>query len=64
MAEAKRRGQHVRRRFKLCKRRIQNAHYMITEEGMELADVAEHYSVSPVTIIRGFKRHGLETEKI
>ncbi len=60
MAEAKRRGQHIGRPFKLCETHIQNAHHMITGKGMEISDVAIHYSVSPVTLTRGFKRYGLE----
>ena len=63
MAEAKRRGQHIGRPFKLSKPRILKAHKLITHKGMELDEVAIRYDVSPVTLTRGFKRYRLEGEQ-
>lgn len=63
MAEAKRRGQHIGRPFKLTKRRILNAHALVTERHMELGEVAVRYKVSPITLERGFQRFGLIHEK-
>ncbi|MGJ8534874.1 MAG: recombinase family protein [Alphaproteobacteria bacterium] len=60
MAAAKARGQHLGRPFKLTKRRIYHAHKLIADKGSELKKVAADYHVAPITLIRSFKRVGLE----
>ena len=59
MADARRKGQHLGPPFKLSRRRILNAHRMIVKDALPIEDVAARYDVAPITLIRGFKRHGL-----
>ncbi len=59
MAEAKRRGQHLGRPFKLSKRRVINAHQLICEQAVDIDVVAARYHVAPVTLERAFERYGL-----
>lgn len=60
MAEAKRRGQSLGPPFKLSKRRALHAHKSMQSGKADLADMAAHYQVAPITIKRAFKRYGLE----
>lgn len=60
MAEAKRRGQHLGRPFKLKRRRVMQAHRMLASREADIDALAARYKVSPITIRRAFKRHGLE----
>ena len=60
MAEAKRRGQHLGRPFKLSHARALNAYSLMVDKGMDLPNVAARYRVAPITISRAFKRYGLE----
>ena len=60
MAAAKARGRHMGRPFKLCEQRVYKAHKLVTENGRDLAAVAEIYRVAPITLRRAFRRIGLE----
>ena len=60
MADAKRRGQHLGRPYILDARQAAEAHRMIACEGTPIAALASAWSVSPITITRALKRHGLE----
>ena len=56
MAAAKRRGQHLGRPFKLSNKKLARAHHLVNVRGMQLNDVAESFGVSPITLVRGFRR--------
>ena len=60
MADAKRRGQHMGRPFKLSRSRALQAYDMIVNRGMDLADVAARCNVAPITMARAFDRYDLE----
>lgn len=60
MAAAKARGQHLGRPYKLSNRRIYNAYQLISRKGIDISDVANRYRVAPITLIRAFRRIGLD----
>lgn len=59
MAEAKRRGKHLGRPYKLKRKRVMAAYQMIVREGAQIDELAARYSVAPITLLRAFKRYGL-----
>ena len=60
MAAAKKRGVHLGRPYKLSQHRILTAYSRIQTGGRTLDQEAARLKVHPVTIVRAFKRHGLE----
>ncbi|MEM7173274.1 MAG: recombinase family protein [Pseudomonadota bacterium] len=62
MAEAKRRGKHVGRPFKLKRSRVIQAYQILIRQEADLNTLADRYKVSPITLRRAFKRFGLAAQ--
>ncbi|MBL27109.1 MAG: invertase [Rhodospirillaceae bacterium] len=57
---ARRRGTRLGRPRALEPDDVVNLHRLLTQENADMEQLAERFSVSPVTVTRAFRRHGLE----
>ena len=62
MAAAKARGLHMGRPFKLSEQRSRKAYSLLMKQGRQIESVAASYKVAPITLLRAFKRYGLEAD--
>jgi DNA invertase Pin-like site-specific DNA recombinase len=60
MAQAKREGRPIGRRYKLSEDCVRDAYRQRTEAGATLTAIAARYAVAPITIRRAFRRYGLK----